>query len=170
MPRAGRQPTSASQARTRSQQAPLGHDGADSTDDFLQRFAQDEARRQQPKPTMTAEEHAMFRQRVELAPSIARHWARNTKLNFLVVEKKWTECATSLTCFDLSLGPLMVCNRFCATMGFVDTQKALQRADRSMAMDFLVHMCEKGRITKGDTLRVYFKVWKQRASRSCLPS
>ncbi|KAF8514103.1 hypothetical protein BU17DRAFT_94798 [Hysterangium stoloniferum] len=90
---------------------------------------------------MTDEEHAAFLEREKSAPSMARHWSKNTKHNVYSMDKKWTA--------------------YCAKYNLGDPEEALPMTDRARAMDFLTFMCENYDINTTDTLWQCFRVWKQ---------
>lgn len=87
MPPVARQTVVARQARSRGAGVHLGYGLDKCASGFVNQFTDPRTRR--AKSQLTAQQHALFREKADLVVFMTPAWADNTKLNVTGILKKW---------------------------------------------------------------------------------
>ncbi|KAK3935373.1 hypothetical protein QBC46DRAFT_453549 [Diplogelasinospora grovesii] len=119
------------------------HGGPRHHADFIKRFTEQEAQRRDArrKVPLTATQRAARREKLRQIRFLKPADADCTQINISGMLRKWKRY-----CDSAELGPWL---------------KAIRKADRATAMDFLDHLCENYKITSWGTSWEYFRQYKQ---------
>ncbi|KAL7786357.1 FluG domain-containing protein [Trichoderma ceciliae] len=113
--------------------------------DFIRQFTEQEiqekiAKKQRPKP-LTAEQRIALRGQLGRKRRLNPRFAEQTKLNISRILPKWKNY-----CESSKMGPW---------------EEALLKADKLIAMDFILFICDNYKIKSENTSWVYFRQYKQ---------
>ena len=149
----------------RSRARPVLGDGiSHCTTQFIDHFAKKAAQKPRRAP-FTAQQHDAFRRQVGSVRFLMPAWADNTKLNIAGILRKWKAYVNGKPPPVRSHVQISLTNtlhRYCKHMKQGEWRSVLEAANKAVAMDFLLHLCETCRITSWGTNWQYFRQYKQR--------